>query len=217
MRRRAKTVRSVQALGEIAGVPDRSRTLAAMNLLAALSALLAIGSVAAVDHPAAPANAKGPLDFTLTAIDGKPYPLAQHRGKVVLLVNVASKCGFTKQYAGLQALYAANQPAGLVVIGVPANEFGGQEPGSDAEIAQFCSRTYNVTFPMMAKAVVKGEAITPLYAWLTTSSPFLGAISWNFNKFLIGRDGTVKARYGSRTAPDDAELVAAIQKELAAK
>lgn len=185
-------------------------------MLAVFSGLFGFGAVAAADHPPAPAAVSGPLDFTLRAIDGTEYPLAQHRGQVVLLVNVASKCGFTKQYAGLQALYAQRKDAGLVVIGVPANEFGGQEPGADAEIAAFCSRTYSVTFPLMSKAVVKGDGITPLYAWLTTRSPFPGAISWNFNKFLIGRDGAVKARFGSKVAPGDPELADAVARELAA-
>lgn len=185
-----------------------------MHTLLILAAV--IGSLAAAEYPAAPAAPAGPLDFTLRASDGTEYPLGKHRGQVVLLVNVASKCGFTKQYAGLQALYAKHQAAGLVVIGVPANDFMGQEPGSDAEIAAFCTRTYNVTFPIMAKTTVKGDGITPLYAWLTTTSPFPGAISWNFNKFLIGRDGTVKARFGSKTAPEDAELTGALEHELAA-
>lgn len=173
------------------------------------------GSVPASEYPAAPANPTGVLDFTLRSTDGKDYPLTQHRGQVVLLVNVASKCGFTKQYSGLQALYAKHQAAGLVVIGIPANDFMYQEPGSDADIAAFCSRTYNVTFPIMAKTIVKGGDITPLYAWLTGKSPFPGPISWNFNKFLIGRDGVVKARYGSKVAPEDAELTGAIEHELA--
>ena len=174
-------------------------------------------SAPASDYPAAPANPTGPLDYTLRAIAGTDYPLSQHKGQVLLIVNVASKCGFTDQYAGLQALYVKHQAAGLVVLGVPANDFLWQEPGKDADIAAFCSRTYGVTFPMMAKTTVKGGDITPLYAYLTTKSPFPGAISWNFNKFLIGRDGQVKARFGSRTAPDDAELVAAVERELAAK
>lgn len=181
-----------------------------------LAAFFGFGSVSAADHPPAPATITGPLDFTLRSIDGKDHPLSQHRGQVVLLVNVASKCGFTKQYAGLQALYARHKDAGLVVIGVPSNDFMWQEPGSDAEIAAFCSRTYNVTFPLMSKAVVKGDGITPLYAWLTAKGPFPGAISWNFNKFLIGRDGAVKARFGSKVAPDDAELTGAVERELAA-
>lgn len=186
-------------------------------LLRALSAVLAIGAAAATDYPPAPANPMSVLDFTLTAIDGTPYPLAQHRGKVVLLINVASKCGFTKQYAGLQALYAKDKDRGLVIIGVPANDFLGQEPGDEAQIASFCSTTYGVTFPLMAKATVKGAAITPLYAWLTTKSPFPGDITWNFNKFLIGRDGVVRARFESKVAPDSPELIAAIDAALAAK
>lgn len=174
------------------------------------------GSAAAADYPPAPATVSGPLDFTLTDIDGKPYPLAQHRGQVVLLVNVASKCGYTKQYAGLQALYAKEKSRGLVVIGVPANDFMWQEPGTDADIKTFCSTKYQVTFPIMAKTVVKGSGITPLYEWLTTTSAFPGAIGWNFNKFLIGRDGTVKARFGSGAAPEDRELLDPLERELAA-
>lgn len=172
-------------------------------------------SVAASEYPPAPANPTGPLDFTLRSIAGDDYPLAQHRGRVLLLVNVASKCGFTGQYAGLQALYERHREAGLVVIGIPANDFLWQEPAKDGEIAAFCKREYGVTFPMMAKTTVKGGDITPLYAWLTRSSPFPGAISWNFNKFLIGRDGRVAARFGSRTGPDDAELVKAVEAALA--
>lgn len=186
----------------------------AMRALLMLAAIF--GSLPAADYPPAPAAVSGPLDFTLRAIDGREYPLAQHRGRVVLLVNVASKCGFTKQYAGLQALYAARRDAGLVVIGIPANDFLWQEPGDDAEIATFCSTTFGVTFPLMAKTSVKGRGLTPLYAWLTEHSAFPGAITWNFNKFLIGRDGQVRARFGSRTAPEDREFQAAIDAALAA-
>jgi glutathione peroxidase len=186
-----------------------------MRILLMLAAIF--GSAAAADYPPAPANPSGPLDFTLRAIDGSEHPLSQYRGKVVMLVNVASKCGFTKQYAGLQTLYTAHKDAGLVVIGIPANDFMWQEPGTDSEIAAFCRTTYGVTFPMMAKTVVKGSGITPLYAWLTEKSAFPGAISWNFNKFLIGRDGQAKARFGSRVAPDDRELTDAVARELAAK
>ena len=174
-------------------------------------------SAPASEYPAAPANPTGPLDFTLRSIEGQDYPLAQHKGHVLLIVNVASKCGFTGQYAGLQALYAKHQAAGLVVIGVPANDFLWQEPAKDGDIAAFCRREYNVTFPMMAKTTVKGGDITPLYAWLTTKSPFPGAVSWNFNKFLIGRDGQVKTRFGSKVAPDSAELVTSVEAALAAK
>jgi glutathione peroxidase len=186
-----------------------------MRILLMLAAIFA--SAPAAEYPAAPPTATGPLDFTLRSITGQDYPLAQHKGQVLLIVNVASKCGFTKQYSGLQALYAKHQAAGLVVLGVPANDFLWQEPGKDSDIAAFCSTTYGVTFPMMAKTTVKGGDITPLYAWLTTKSPFPGAVSWNFNKFLIGRDGQVKARFGSKVAPDDVELVGSVERELAAK
>jgi len=186
-----------------------------MRILIMLAAIFT--SVPAAEYPAAPPKPNGPLDFTLRSIEGKDYPLAQHAGQVLLIVNVASKCGFTGQYAGLQGLYTKHQAAGLVVLGLPANDFMWQEPGKDSDIATFCSRTYGVTFPMMAKTTVKGGDITPLYAWLTEKSPFPGAVSWNFNKFLIGRNGQVKARFGSRTAPEDAELTTAIERELAAK
>jgi glutathione peroxidase len=185
------------------------------KVLLMLAAIFA--SAPAADYPAAPAAPTGPLDFVLRANDGTDYPLAQHKGQVVLLVNVASKCGFTKQYAGLQELYARHKDAGLVVIGVPANDFLWQEPGDDAAIAAFCRTSYGVTFPIMAKTTVKGGDITPLYAWLTAKGPFPGAISWNFNKFLIGRDGQVKARFGSRSAPEDAEMVEAVTAALAAR
>ncbi|MEZ6143156.1 MAG: glutathione peroxidase [Zavarzinella sp.] len=162
----------------------------------------------------------GPLTGKMKAIDGKEVDLAQFKGKVVLLVNVASRCGYTKQYKDLQALYEKYGKDGLVVIGVPANEFGKQEPGTDAEIAEFCSTKYSVTFPMMSKVVVKGEGICPLYDYLTsktTNPSFAGPIGWNFEKFLIGRDGAVKGRYKSNIAPMDEQLTTAIQKELEAK
>lgn len=188
--------------------PDPSQTAPMLRSL--LLALVLIPVLMAADGPT------GPLDFTLRANDGSAYALAQHRGRVVLLVNVASRCGLTKQYAALQALYEQQAPAGLVVIGIPANDFMGQEPGSDAEIAAFCSTTYGVTFPLMAKVSVKGEAIDPLYAWLTTVSPFPGPIAWNFAKFLIGRDGTVVARFEPKVSPTDPAFVAAVTQALAA-
>jgi len=157
----------------------------------------------------------GALDFTLNDIDGKPFPLAQLKGKVVLMVNVASKCGYTKQYKGLEAVYQKYKEQGLVVVGVPANEFGKQEPGTDAEIKQFCSSKFNVTFPMMSKIVVKGADIHPLYQFLTTKGPKPGDIKWNFNKFLIGRDGSVLSRHDSGAEP--VALEPEIEKALAAK
>jgi glutathione peroxidase len=157
------------------------------------------------------------LDFRMKDIAGKDVNLSQYEGKVVLLVNVASRCGYTPQYKGLQALYEKYTKDGLVVIGVPANEFGRQEPGTDTEIAEFCSSKYNVTFPMMSKVVVKGTGICPLYKFLTskeTNPKFAGDISWNFEKFLIARNGEVVNRFKSAVAPESAEFVKAIEEEL---
>ena len=151
-------------------------------------------------------------EFTMNDIDGKPFAMAQFKGKAVLVVNVASRCGYTPQYAGLEALHQKYKSRGLVVVGVPANNFGGQEPGSDTEIKQFCSRTYNVTFPMLSKVSVKGTDITPLYAYLTAAQG--GDVEWNFTKFLVGKDGKAVQRFESKVAPDSAELSAAIEQLL---
>jgi len=155
----------------------------------------------------------------IITIDEKPYDLGQHRGQVILFVNVASECGFTGQYAGLQQVYVTYQTKGLTVIGVPSNDFGvlsGQEPGSNAEIKTFCSTKFKVTFPMMAKVAVKGKAMHPLYSFLTSTAPGQPSVSWNFNKFLVGRDGKVISHFGSRVKPEDAELTKAIEAALAA-
>lgn len=151
-------------------------------------------------------------DFTMNDIDGKPTPLKNFQGNVVLVVNVASKCGYTPQYTGLEALYQKYKDHGFVIVGVPANNFGGQEPGTDQEIKQFCSRTYNVSFPMMSKVSVKGADTTPLYQYLTTTKG--GDVKWNFTKFLVGKDGQVVDRFESKVAPDSPELAAAIEKAL---
>ncbi|MCS7022869.1 MAG: glutathione peroxidase [Gemmataceae bacterium] len=160
----------------------------------------------------------GPLDFKLTDIDGKEFDLSRLKGKVVLIVNVASECGYTPQYAGLQELYQKYEKAGLVVIGIPCNDFGRQEPGTNEEIKKFCTTQYKVTFPMMAKAVVRGEGQLPLYKVLIEATPNdkgqLQQVAWNFEKFLIGRDGRVVGRFKSAVAPDAEELVKAIQREL---
>ncbi len=152
-------------------------------------------------------------DFTLNSIDGKPTPLAEFKGKVVLLVNVASKCGFTPQYAGLEKLYEQYKDRGFVIVGVPANNFGGQEPGTNEEIKTFCSRNYNVSFPMMSKVSVKGDDKTPLYQYLTESSG--GEIKWNFTKFLVDKNGKVVARFEPKVTPDSPEVTSAIEKALA--
>ncbi|OGV59873.1 MAG: glutathione peroxidase [Lentisphaerae bacterium RIFOXYC12_FULL_60_16] len=157
------------------------------------------------------------LDFTVTAIDGTSLPLNHYKGKVLLIVNVASKCGFTKQYAGLQKLYETHRDRGLLILGFPANNFKEQEPGTDADIQQFCSRTYGVTFPMFSKISVAGDDMHPLYRFLTdpsTNPDHAGKISWNFNKFLIGRDGRILNRFGSRTEPEDPDLIQAVEAAL---
>jgi glutathione peroxidase len=185
-----------------------------MKVLVLLSLLLISGAAMAADQTAAPA---GPLAFQLTDIEGKPYALSQHLGKAVLLVNVASKCGLTPQYDALEKLHQAYKDKGLVVIGIPANNFGGQEPGTEAEIRTFCTNKYHVTFPMMAKVSVKGADICPLYAWLTTKSAKPGEIEWNFAKFLVGRDGQLAARFAPKTTPDSDEVKQAVEAALAAK
>jgi glutathione peroxidase len=157
-------------------------------------------------------------EFSLNSIDGQPTSLSTYKGKVMLLVNVASKCGYTPQYTGLQALYDKYKDKGLVIVGVPANNFGGQEPGTNEEIKTFCSRTYNVTFPMMAKVSVKGDDKTPLYQYLTDASAnpsTAGDVKWNFTKFLVDKNGKVIGRFESKVKPDDPELVSAVEKALA--
>lgn len=156
-------------------------------------------------------------DFNVKKIDGTALTLSEYKGKVLLIVNVASRCGFTGQYAGLQKLYETHKDRGFVILGFPANDFMRQEPGSNKEIAEFCSLKFHVTFPMFEKIVVTGSDCHPLYKYLTekaTNPEFSGKISWNFNKFLIGRDGRILARYGSRTTPEDKELLAALEKAL---
>lgn len=154
-------------------------------------------------------------DFDLVSLDGTPMPLAQYAGKVVLVVNVASMCGMTPQYAGLESLWRTYQDRGLVVVGCPCDQFGHQEPGTEAEIAAFCSSRYDVTFPMSSKLEVNGDDAHPLWRWMRDAEPgVLGttAVKWNFTKFLIGRDGQVIARYAPTTAPD--AIAADIEKAL---
>ena len=161
---------------------------------------------------------KSVFDFTLSTIDGQPAPLASYKGKVVMLVNVASKCGFTPQYTALESVYEKYKDQGFVIVGVPANNFGSQEPGTNQEIKTFCSSKYHVTFPMMAKVSVKGDDKTPLYTFLTDKSanPQTGGdIQWNFTKFLIGPDGHVITRFEPDVTPDSPQVIAAIEKALA--
>lgn len=157
------------------------------------------------------------LDFKVADIAGKEIDLSEYKGKVLLIVNVASKCGATPQYDPLQALYAKYADKGLVVMGFPANNFGGQEPGSNEEIAEFCTSKYSVEFPMFSKVSVKGDDKAPLFQYLTSAEnpDKQGDIGWNFEKFLVGKDGKLIRRFGTRVRPDDADLVAAVEKALA--
>jgi glutathione peroxidase len=187
--------------------------------LGVLGVLLAVGS-------AGDAGEKGDkkvsavLNFKMTGLDGKEVDLSQFQGKVVLFVNVASQCGYTPQYKSLQATYAKYSKDGLVIIGVPCNQFGKQEPGTSKEIADFCTNEYGVTFPMLAKVEVNGKNACPLYKHLTgkdTNGKFAGAIKWNFEKFLISRTGEVVARFASDVDPDGEAFQKAITDELKKK
>ncbi len=148
------------------------------------------------------------------SIDGKKISLKDWQGKVVLIVNVASKCGNTPQYSGLEKLYQTYKDKGLVVVGFPANNFGGQEPGTNEEILNFCRTNYDVTFPMMSKVSVKGDDKHPLFVYLTEKSSLPGEIQWNFSKFLLDKRGNLVARYSSQVKPDDKELVEKIESLL---
>jgi glutathione peroxidase len=193
-------------------------SLAVALTLAAASTALLPAPVRAADKPAAAPSAgtcPASLNFTFPRLqDEAPQNLCQYAGKVVLVVNTASYCGFTPQYEGLEALHAKYSARGLVVLGFPSNDFS-QEPGSQKEIADFCYNTYGVKFPMLGKSHVRGGDANPMYALLakqTGTTP-----KWNFYKYLIGRDGQVVASYGSRTRPDDKELVAKIESLLGAQ
>ena len=158
------------------------------------------------------------LNFTMDSLEGKPVKLSEYQGKVVLIVNVASKCGLTPQYEDLEATHKKYHEKGLTVLGFPANEFGKQEPGSNKEIAEFCQKNYGVEFPMFSKVVVKGEGQCDLYKFLTakeTNPKFAGDISWNFEKFLLNRKGEVVARFKPQVSPTDEKVIKAIEDELA--
>jgi glutathione peroxidase len=154
------------------------------------------------------------LNIPFQTIDGDPISLSDYAGNVILIVNVASKCGYTRQYSGLEELYRTYKDSGLVIFGFPANNFGGQEPGTNEEIAKFCSINYDVTFPMMSKISVKGEDKHPLFVALTEKSDILGEISWNFSKFLFDRQGKLVKRFDSKVEPMSEELVGSIKEIL---
>lgn len=187
----------------------------------AATALLAVaGGVVNSEEKTGEKAVPAALNFKMKKIDGKDVDLSAYKGKVVMMVNVASQCGLTPQYKQLEELHEKYAGKGLAVLGFPANEFGSQEPGTDAEIATFCKSKYDVKFDMFSKVVVKGEGQCPLYKFLTskeTDPKFAGDITWNFEKFLIGRNGEVVARFAPKVKPDSEEVLKAIEAELAKK
>ncbi len=189
----------------------------------ALVATVAFAAAKAKDvvkEPTAKPADKSPLQGTVKDIDGKEQNLADYKGKVVLIVNVASKCGNTPQYKGLEAMYEKYKDQGLVILGFPANDFMSQEPGTNAQIKEFCTGKYNVSFPMMSKITVKGQEKAAVYKFLTepsTAGDMAGEITWNFGKFLVDRNGALIGRFDPKTQPEDSKLVAGVEKALAAK
>lgn len=197
-----------------------------MGKLAVILILTVIGVLVAMAYkyglilnpsPKEPVSETSLYDFTLKDIDGNDVNLGRYKGNVILIVNTASRCGYTPQYEALQAIYDRFKDRGFVVLGFPANNFMGQEPGTEKEIKEFCTLKYNVTFPMFSKISVTGSDQHPLYRFLTnkkTNPEFGGDITWNFNKFLISRDGKVIGRFGSKDKPDDPAVIAAIETAL---
>lgn len=184
----------------------------------AMMGVFVMKATAAANDAAKSSQPAGPLAVKMKSLDGKEVDLAKkYKGKVVLLVNVASKCGNTPQYQPLEALHEKYAEQGLAIVGVPCNQFGKQEPGTSAEIAQFCVKNYGVKFDILAKVDVNGENAAPLYKFLTskeTNPKFAGRVTWNFEKFLIGRDGQVVNRFTPKVQPDAKEVTQAIEAEL---
>ena len=184
------------------------------KLLATALGMAAVFTASAVTAPAC-ATEGSAFTFEFQSIDGKPMKLADWRGKALLVVNTASFCGFTKQYAGLQELWSKYEAKGLVVVGVPSNDFGGQEPKAEGEIKKFCEGAFGVTFPLTTKQVVTGGTAHPFYKWAAEAAGPAGVPAWNFHKYLIGRDGRLVASLSTRAAPMSDEVTAAIEKALA--
>jgi len=196
--------------------------------VAASAALFSSALLKAEDSPTGPttkpveapmvASAAPVLNYTMKSLTGKDVNLASYQGKVILMVNTASKCGNTPQYAPLEALYTKYSPKGFVILGFPSNDFGQQEPGTSEEISEFCTKNYGVTFDMFSKIDVNGSTAAPLYQFLTspeTNPKFAGKITWNFEKFLISKEGKVVNRFTPKTQPDSTQVVSAIEAELA--
>jgi glutathione peroxidase len=203
----------------------RTRTLIVFNRLRLSASLagLAVLLLSCLSVVSAADDTKNPtsvLDFHVKDIDGKDVDLAKYKGKVFMIVNTASQCGLTPQYKDLEALYEKHKDKGFEILAFPANQFGGQEPGTNDKIKEFCSSNYNVTFPLFSKIVVKGEGIDPLYDFLTskkTNPKFAGEIPWNFTKFLVNQNGEVIARFEPRTKPSAKTVETAIEKALTEK
>jgi glutathione peroxidase len=194
------------------------KTLAALATLSIAGAVLLADGPATTQPSAPPQGVPPVLNFTMKSLTGEDVNLAKYQGKVILMVNTASHCGFTPQYAALEKLHETYSDKGLAILGFPSNDFGAQEPGTDDEIGQFCRQNYGVKFDMFSKIDVKGDTQAPLYKFLTgddTDKPFAGDVKWNFEKFLIARDGTIVARFRSPVRPDSDELVKAVEAELA--
>jgi glutathione peroxidase len=185
-----------------------------LMMLAIAAALIGQSAAAKTENTM---NTPGVYAFTMKTIDGKEKPLSEYKGKVALIVNVASFCGYTKQYSALEALYRKYKDKGFAILGFPANNFGAQEPGTDTEIKTFCTSKYDVTFDMFSKISVKGNDQHPFYKYLTNDTGFNGDIEWNFTKFLVDKNGTVVARYKSRIAPNDEQVTQKIEELLSVK
>lgn len=184
-----------------------------MNILG----LLILGLLLAISPISAAAQTANVYSFTMTDIDGQAVNLADYKGKALLIVNTASHCGYTKQYAGLEKLYETYKDKGFEILAFPANNFMGQEPGTNEEIKKFCSLKFKTSFPLFAKTSVKGDDINPLYKYLTEETPFKGDITWNFNKFLVNPDGGVVARFSTKTDPMASEVTSAVESVLPKK
>ena len=195
----------------------KSKLTSAFALAFICAAAFGVSSSSFASAPITGEKMNSIYDFSLKDIDHKEINLSQYRGKVVMVVNVASRCGYTPQYEGLQKVYMKYKDRGFVILGFPANNFMGQEPGTNEEIKSFCSLKYNVTFPMFSKISVKGDDMHPLYKYLTdkqTDPQFGGDVKWNFNKFLVGRDGKIIGRFEPAVKPESPEVAQAIEKAL---
>ena len=184
------------------------------TVLILILSLLIFSTLSAQQKEKTPVETKGIYSYTMKTIDGKDKPLSEYKGKVLLVVNVASFCGYTPQYKDLEEVYRKYKDDGFVILGFPANNFGQQEPGSDEEIKTFCDTKYNVTFDLFSKISVKGVDQHPLYQYITKDSPFPGDVKWNFQKYLVDKNGNIVAMYPSKVKPNDKNVIQQIESLL---